>query len=160
MEVDLVARPNIGALEVDRELAAQLGPGVEGPLGEIHEPRPVHPSQGYRKVVGHDDLIISCRKDGGRVDLQEFDVLTVLSYFCDRWSQNLCGKTTIRRCGTSATHPPPPRNFWGARGCGACATGPQRTDACETKSFMRLQPSIFRRLSWWRSMAVWLSSPP
>jgi hypothetical protein len=108
MEVDLVARPSIGALEVDCELAAQLWPGVEGPLGEIHEPRPVHPSQGYRKVVGHDGLIISCRKDGGRVDLQEFDGLTVLSYFCDRWSQNLCGKTTICRCGTSATPPPPP----------------------------------------------------
>jgi hypothetical protein len=45
---------------------------VEGPLGEIHEPRPGHPSQSYKKVVGHDNLITPCSEDGGGVDLQEF----------------------------------------------------------------------------------------
>jgi hypothetical protein len=33
VEVDLVARVSVGALEVDRELTAQLRPGGEGPLG-------------------------------------------------------------------------------------------------------------------------------
>jgi hypothetical protein len=44
---------------------------VEGPLGEIHEPGPDRPHQGYGELVGHDSLIPACREDGGGVDLQE-----------------------------------------------------------------------------------------
>jgi hypothetical protein len=73
MEVSLVARSSIRALDVGRELAAQLWPGAEGPLGEIHEPRPGYPNQGYREVFGHDGLIPTCSEDGGGVDLQELD---------------------------------------------------------------------------------------
>jgi hypothetical protein len=69
VEIGLVTRLSISTLEVGRELAAQLWPGVEGPLGEIHEPGPGHPCQGYGEVVGHDSLIPTCREDGGWVDL-------------------------------------------------------------------------------------------
>jgi hypothetical protein len=62
MEVGLITRPSIGALEVGREVAAQLRPGVEGPLREIHEPGPGRPRQGYREVVGHDNLIPSAAR--------------------------------------------------------------------------------------------------
>jgi hypothetical protein len=44
---------------------------VEGPLGEIHEPGPGRPRQGYGEVLGHDSLIPTCHEDGGGVDLQE-----------------------------------------------------------------------------------------
>jgi hypothetical protein len=71
VEIGQVTRPSISALEVGRELAAQLWPGVEGSLGKIHESGPGRPHQGYREVVGHDSLILACREDGGEVDLQE-----------------------------------------------------------------------------------------
>jgi hypothetical protein len=44
---------------------------MEGPFGEIHEPVPGHPRQGYGEVVGHDNLIPPSREDRGGVDLQE-----------------------------------------------------------------------------------------
>jgi hypothetical protein len=44
---------------------------VEGPLGEIYEPEPGRPHQGYGEVVGHDNLIPTYCEDGGGVDLQE-----------------------------------------------------------------------------------------
>jgi hypothetical protein len=69
MEVSLVARPSIGALKVGSELTAQLRLGIEGPLRQVHEPRPSHSSQGHKEVVGHDDLIPSRHKDRGGVDL-------------------------------------------------------------------------------------------
>jgi hypothetical protein len=78
VEVSLVARPSISTLEVGRELAAQLRPGVEGPLGEIHEPRPGRPRQGYGEVVSHDGLIPPCSEDGCEVDLQEFSGVNCL----------------------------------------------------------------------------------
>jgi hypothetical protein len=72
VEVGLAAWPGVSALEVGRELAAQLWPGVESPLGQVHEPRPGRPGQGNREVVGHNGLIPPpCRKDRGGVNLQE-----------------------------------------------------------------------------------------
>jgi hypothetical protein len=71
MKIGLVTWPSIGALEVGREMVAPLWPGVEGPLGEIHEPEPGRPRQGYMEVVGHDSLIPPSHEDGGGVDLQE-----------------------------------------------------------------------------------------
>jgi hypothetical protein len=44
---------------------------VEGPLGEILEPGPGLPRQGYGEVVGYDSLIPACREDGGGEDLQK-----------------------------------------------------------------------------------------
>jgi hypothetical protein len=71
--VDLVARTSVGALEIDRKLMAQLRPGGEGPLGQVHEPRASRTGLGHRKVVGHDGLILSCSKNRGGVDLQKLN---------------------------------------------------------------------------------------
>jgi hypothetical protein len=57
VEVGLVAWPGVSALKVGRELAAQLWPGVEGPLGKVHEIGPGRPGQGNREVVGHNGFI-------------------------------------------------------------------------------------------------------
>jgi hypothetical protein len=57
VEVGLVAWPSVSALEVGRELAAQLWPGVEGSLGQVHEPGPGRPGQGNGEVVGHNGFI-------------------------------------------------------------------------------------------------------
>jgi hypothetical protein len=38
MEVSLIARLRVGTLEVGRELEAQLSPGGERPLRQVHEP--------------------------------------------------------------------------------------------------------------------------
>jgi hypothetical protein len=74
VEVGIVARLIIDALEVGHKLVAQLQPGVKGPLGQVHEPRWGYSDQGNREVVGHNGLIPPpCRKDRGRVDLHELD---------------------------------------------------------------------------------------
>jgi hypothetical protein len=69
VEVNLIALASVGALEVGRELTSQLLSGGEGPLEQVHEPRPGHTSQGHREIVGHDSLIPSRSEDRGRVDL-------------------------------------------------------------------------------------------
>jgi hypothetical protein len=71
MEVDLIAGTSICALKTGLELVAQHSPGGEGPLGQVHEPRPGHAGQGNWEVVGHDGLIPSCSEDGGGIDLYE-----------------------------------------------------------------------------------------
>jgi hypothetical protein len=57
VEVGLVAWPGVTALKVGRELAAQLWLGVEGSLGQVHEPGPGRPGQGNGEVVGHNGFI-------------------------------------------------------------------------------------------------------
>jgi hypothetical protein len=59
MEVDLIAGASICALKVSRELIAQCFPGVEGLLGQVHEPQPGCAGQGHREVVDHDGIIPS-----------------------------------------------------------------------------------------------------
>jgi hypothetical protein len=71
VEVRLVAESRVSTLKVGRELMAQLFLGVQGPWGQVHEPRPSQASQGHREVVGHNGFIPSCSKDGGGIDLQE-----------------------------------------------------------------------------------------
>jgi hypothetical protein len=78
VEVDLVAQASIGALEVSCELAAQLRPRGEGPLGQVHGPRLGRISQGHRKIVSHDFLIPSCSEDRGGVDLQKLEGVDTL----------------------------------------------------------------------------------
>jgi hypothetical protein len=71
MEVNLIAGPSLSALEVGRELTAQLFPGGQRPWGHVHEPRLGHADQDHREIIGHDSFIPSYTKDGGGVDLQE-----------------------------------------------------------------------------------------
>jgi hypothetical protein len=58
--------------KICRKLCAELTPGLDGPLSEVHELSPGWPGQGYMKVTFHDGFVTSSRRDGGDVDLQEF----------------------------------------------------------------------------------------
>jgi hypothetical protein len=69
VEVNIIARASVGALKVGRELTTLLCPGDEGPLRQVHEPRPGRTGQGYREIVDHDSLIPSYSEDRGGVDL-------------------------------------------------------------------------------------------
>jgi hypothetical protein len=73
VEVYLRVGLRVGTLEVGRELMAQLLPGGQRCLRQVHESQRGHAGQGHRKVVDHDSLILSCSEDGGVVDLQELD---------------------------------------------------------------------------------------
>jgi hypothetical protein len=69
VEVDLIAQASVDALEVGHELMTHLHPGGEGPLGQVHEPRPGCTRQGHWEIVGHDGLISSWGEDRGGVDM-------------------------------------------------------------------------------------------
>jgi hypothetical protein len=69
--VSLHAMLLIHAGEVRRELRAELSPGLDGSWGEVHEPCPGWPGQGYMEVTCHNGIITPSRRDGGDVDLQE-----------------------------------------------------------------------------------------
>jgi hypothetical protein len=62
----------VRTVEVPREQRAELSPGLDGSRGEIHEPYPGWPGQGYVEVTCHYGVVTSSRRDGGDVDLQEF----------------------------------------------------------------------------------------
>jgi hypothetical protein len=84
MELGLHAMLLVRAGEVCRELCAELTPGLDGPWGEVHEPCPGWPGQGYMEVTCHHGVVTPCRCDGGDVDLQESDGLVDPSYFFGR----------------------------------------------------------------------------
>jgi hypothetical protein len=46
--------------------------GVDRPRGEVHEPGPGRPSQGYMEVACHYSSVSTSCRNGGDVDLQEF----------------------------------------------------------------------------------------
>jgi hypothetical protein len=72
VEVGLHAMLLIRAGKVRRELRAELSPGLDGSWGEVHEPRPGSPGQGYMDVTCHYGIVTPSRRDGGDADLQEF----------------------------------------------------------------------------------------
>jgi hypothetical protein len=71
VEVDLVARVSVGALEVGCELTTQLHPGGVGPLRQAHEPRAGHTGRSHQEIVGQDGLISPYDEDRCGVDLQK-----------------------------------------------------------------------------------------
>jgi hypothetical protein len=72
MEMSLHAMLLISTGKVCCEPCTELFLGVDGPWGEIHEPGPGRPGQGYMEVTRHyGSVSIGCR-NGGDVDLQEF----------------------------------------------------------------------------------------
>jgi hypothetical protein len=72
MEMSLHAMLLISTGKVRCEPCTELFLGVDGPRGEIHEPGPGRPGQGYMEVTRHyGSVSIGCR-NGGDVDLQEF----------------------------------------------------------------------------------------
>lgn len=55
-EVILDARSMVGTIKVGNKLPTETFPQTDGVQGKVHEPGPSGPSQGYMKVVGHNDL--------------------------------------------------------------------------------------------------------
>jgi hypothetical protein len=72
MEVSLHAMPLISTGKVCCEPRAKLFPGVDRSWGEVHEPSPGWPRQGYMEVCCHYDGVSTCCRNGGDVNLQEF----------------------------------------------------------------------------------------
>jgi hypothetical protein len=50
----------------------KLSPGLDGSWGEVHEPSPGWPGQGYMEVTCHNGIVAPSCRDGGDVYLQEF----------------------------------------------------------------------------------------
>jgi hypothetical protein len=72
MEMSLHAMLLIGTGKVRCEPCTELFLGVYQPRGEIHEPGPGWPGQGYMKVACHHSSVSTSCRNGGDIDLQEF----------------------------------------------------------------------------------------
>jgi hypothetical protein len=72
MEVSLHAMPLISVGEVRCEPRTELFPGVDRPWGEVHEPVPDWPRQGYMEICRHHNSVSTCCRNSGDVYLQEF----------------------------------------------------------------------------------------
>jgi hypothetical protein len=72
MEVSLHAMLLISTGEVRCETRTELFPGVDQSWGEVHEPGPGRPRQGYMEVCCHHSSVSTCCRNSGDVYLQEF----------------------------------------------------------------------------------------
>jgi hypothetical protein len=72
MEMSLHAMLLISIGEVCCEPCTELFLGVDRPRVEVHEPGPGWPGQGYMEVACHYDSVSTSCRNGGDVDLQEF----------------------------------------------------------------------------------------
>jgi hypothetical protein len=72
MEVSLHAMLLISTGEVYCEPRKELFLGVDRSRGEVHEPGPVRPGQGYMEVSCHYSSVSTSCRNGGDVYLQEF----------------------------------------------------------------------------------------
>jgi hypothetical protein len=72
MEMSLHTMLLISTGEVRCEPCTELFPGVDGPWGEVHEPGPGWPGQGYMEVACHYGSVSTSCRNGGDIDLQEF----------------------------------------------------------------------------------------
>jgi hypothetical protein len=72
MEMSLHAMLLISTGEVCREPCTELFPGVDRPRGEVHEPGPGWPGQGYMEVAWHYGSVSTSCSNSSDVDLQEF----------------------------------------------------------------------------------------
>jgi hypothetical protein len=72
MEVSLHAMLLISAGEVRCEPRVELFSGVDRSWGEVHEPGPDWPRQGYMEVCCHYGSVSTCCRNSGDVHLQEF----------------------------------------------------------------------------------------
>jgi hypothetical protein len=62
----------VSTSEVRCESRAELFPGVDRSWGKVHEPSPGRPRQGNMEVCCHHGDVSTCYRDGGDVNLQEF----------------------------------------------------------------------------------------
>jgi hypothetical protein len=72
MEVCLHTMLLVSAGAVRHEPHAELFLGVYGPWGLVHEPSPCWPRQGYMEVSRHYGGASTCCRNGGDINLQEF----------------------------------------------------------------------------------------
>jgi hypothetical protein len=72
MEMSLHAMLLVSTGEVRCEPCTELFLGVDQPRGEVHEPGPGQPGQGYMEVARHHSSVSTSCHNGGDVDLQEF----------------------------------------------------------------------------------------
>jgi hypothetical protein len=72
MEVSLHAMLLISTGEIHCEPRAELFPGVDRSRGEVHEPGPGWPRQGYMEIRCHYSSVSTCCRNSGDVYLQEF----------------------------------------------------------------------------------------
>jgi hypothetical protein len=72
MEMSLHTMLLISTGEVCCEPCTKLFLGVDRSQGEVHEPGPGRPGQGYMEVACHYDSVSTSYRNGGDVDLQEF----------------------------------------------------------------------------------------
>jgi hypothetical protein len=72
MEMSLHTMLLISTGEVYCELRTELFLGVDGPRGKVYEPGPGRPGQGYMELARHDGGVSTSCRNGGDVDLQEF----------------------------------------------------------------------------------------
>jgi hypothetical protein len=72
MEMSLHTMLLISTGEVCYEPCTDLFLGVDRPRGEVHEPGPGWPGQGYMEVACHYGSVSTSYRNGGDVDLQEF----------------------------------------------------------------------------------------
>jgi hypothetical protein len=72
MEVGLHTMLLVSTSKVRCEPRTELFPGVHRPQGEVHEPGPGRPGQGYMEVARHHDSVSTSCRNSGDVDLQEF----------------------------------------------------------------------------------------
>jgi hypothetical protein len=72
MEMSLHAMLLVSTGEVRCEPCIELFLGVDRPRGEVHEPGPGRPGQGYMKVACHHNNVSTSCRNGVNVDLQEF----------------------------------------------------------------------------------------
>jgi hypothetical protein len=72
MEVSLHAMQLISAGEIHREPRVELFPGVDQSWGEVNEPGPGWPRQGYMEVCCHYNSVFTCYRNSGDIYLQEF----------------------------------------------------------------------------------------
>jgi hypothetical protein len=72
MEMSLHTVLLISTGKVHYEPCTELFPGIDGSWGQIHEPGPGRPSQGYMEVARHHSSVSTGCRNGGDVNLQKF----------------------------------------------------------------------------------------
>jgi hypothetical protein len=72
MEVSLHAMLLVSTGEVRCEPRTELFLGVDRSRGEVHEPGPSRPRQGYMEICCHYSSVSTCCRNGGDIYLQEF----------------------------------------------------------------------------------------
>jgi hypothetical protein len=72
MEMSLHAMLLISTGKARCELCIELFPGLDRSRGQVHEPGPGQPGQGYMEITCHHNGVSTSYRNGGDVNLQKF----------------------------------------------------------------------------------------